>query len=170
MRARSSVTGNPIRSQLLAGQPATAVKALDWDGWEPCLPTVYVTGGAQGSAQVNRLVAAVLDKLLPQANVVHQYGSGALAELRRHAERLPADLARRYRVASRSGAYHTAPIAAGHRRSPEPPVHGHARVSHVLRALPGAPTACTRSGRLSELVFSVRTGIEMHQRVQGGVR
>lgn len=97
-RARAVVTGNPIRTELLNGYASRAVKALDWTGWDAARPTVYVTGGAQGAVQVNRLVAAVLDTLLPRANVVHQCGAGSLAEVTRRAEQLPAELAARYRV------------------------------------------------------------------------
>ncbi|HSZ31602.1 MAG TPA: UDP-N-acetylglucosamine--N-acetylmuramyl-(pentapeptide) pyrophosphoryl-undecaprenol N-acetylglucosamine transferase [Pseudonocardiaceae bacterium] len=98
VRPRAVVTGNPIRAELLTGDARRGVQALDWAGWDACLPTIYVTGGAQGSVQVNRLLAAVLETVLPQANVVHQCGRSSLAELRRRAEQLPAGLAGRYRV------------------------------------------------------------------------
>ncbi|MGH3886089.1 MAG: UDP-N-acetylglucosamine--N-acetylmuramyl-(pentapeptide) pyrophosphoryl-undecaprenol N-acetylglucosamine transferase [Pseudonocardiaceae bacterium] len=98
LRPRAVVTGNPIRVELLNGDASRGVTALRWAGWEPSLPTVYVTGGAQGSVQVNRLVEAVLDTVLQRANVVHQCGSTSLAELRHRAEQLPAGLAGRYRV------------------------------------------------------------------------
>lgn len=98
VRARAVVTGNPIRVELLRGDAGSAVTALGWGGWDASLPTVYVTGGAQGSVQVNRLVEAVLEQVLPRANVVHQCGSSSLVDLRRRAERLPAGLAGRYRV------------------------------------------------------------------------
>ena len=62
-QARAVVTGNPIRAELLNGDAARAVAALHWAGWDAALPTVYVTGGAQGAVQVNRLVEAVLDTL-----------------------------------------------------------------------------------------------------------
>ena len=98
VRARAVVTGNPIRAELLTGDAGRGVEALGWAGWDASLPTVYVTGGAQGSVQVNRLVESVLEMVLRRANVVHQCGSSSLAELLRRAEQLPADLAGRYRV------------------------------------------------------------------------
>jgi UDP-N-acetylglucosamine--N-acetylmuramyl-(pentapeptide) pyrophosphoryl-undecaprenol N-acetylglucosamine transferase len=98
VRPRAVVTGNPIRAELLTGDARRGVEALGWAGWDASLPTVYVTGGAQGSVQVNRLLAAVLERVLPRANVVHQCGRSSLAELRRRAEQLPAGLAGRYRV------------------------------------------------------------------------
>ncbi|MEO7194796.1 MAG: UDP-N-acetylglucosamine--N-acetylmuramyl-(pentapeptide) pyrophosphoryl-undecaprenol N-acetylglucosamine transferase [Pseudonocardiaceae bacterium] len=103
-RARAVVTGNPIRAELLTGDAARGVTALGWTGWDAALPTVYVTGGAQGSVQVNRLVEAVLETVLRRANVVHQCGPSSLAELGRRAERLPAELAGRYRVVEFLGA------------------------------------------------------------------
>jgi UDP-N-acetylglucosamine--N-acetylmuramyl-(pentapeptide) pyrophosphoryl-undecaprenol N-acetylglucosamine transferase len=98
VRPRAVVTGNPVRVELLHGDAGRGVTALGWASWDAGLPTVYVTGGAQGSVQVNHLVEAVLERILPRANVVHQCGSSSLADLRRRAERLPAGLADRYRV------------------------------------------------------------------------
>jgi UDP-N-acetylglucosamine--N-acetylmuramyl-(pentapeptide) pyrophosphoryl-undecaprenol N-acetylglucosamine transferase len=104
VRPRAVVTGNPIRVELLGGDADRGVKALSWTGWDAGLPTVYVTGGAQGSVQINRLVEAVLEWLLQRANVVHQCGASSLAQLQRRAEHLPAELAGRYRVIEFVGA------------------------------------------------------------------
>ena len=104
VREKAVVTGNPIRAELRSGDAARGVHALGWAGWDATLPTVYVTGGAQGSVQVNRLLAAVLETVLARANVVHQCGANSLAEVRAHAEQLPAHLAGRYRVIEFVGA------------------------------------------------------------------
>jgi UDP-N-acetylglucosamine--N-acetylmuramyl-(pentapeptide) pyrophosphoryl-undecaprenol N-acetylglucosamine transferase len=104
MRPRAVVTGNPIRVELLEGDADRGVKALSWTGWDASLPTVYITGGAQGSVQINRLVEGVLDWLLQRANVVHQCGATSLARLQRRAEQLPAELAARYRLIEFVGA------------------------------------------------------------------
>ncbi len=104
MRPRAVVTGNPIRVELLDGDADRGVKALGWTGWDAGLPTVYITGGAQGSVQINRLVEGVLDWLLQRANVVHQCGATSLAQLQRRAEQLPAELAARYRLIEFVGA------------------------------------------------------------------
>jgi UDP-N-acetylglucosamine--N-acetylmuramyl-(pentapeptide) pyrophosphoryl-undecaprenol N-acetylglucosamine transferase len=53
-----------------------------------------VTGGAQGSKQVNTLIAEILPRLLPHAQVVHQCGPAWIDQMR--AVALPADLADRY--------------------------------------------------------------------------
>ena len=98
VRARAVVTGNPIRPGLLNGDARRAVTALGWGGWDASMPTVYVTGGPQGSVQVNRLVETVLEGVLQRANVVHQCGYSSLPALMHRAEQLPASLAGRYRV------------------------------------------------------------------------
>lgn len=98
VRPRAVVTGNPIRVELLHGDAGRGVTALGWAGWDASLPTIYVTGGAQGSVQINRLVEAVLERVLPKANVVHQCGRSSLADLQHRAERLPTELAGRYQV------------------------------------------------------------------------
>ncbi|WP_239476501.1 UDP-N-acetylglucosamine--N-acetylmuramyl-(pentapeptide) pyrophosphoryl-undecaprenol N-acetylglucosamine transferase [Nocardia arizonensis] len=98
LRARTVVTGNPIRPELANGDPQAAIKALEWSGHDPSLPTVYVTGGAQGARQINDLIAALLPELLPVANVIHQCGRNSHDEVSRHAATLLGALAARYQV------------------------------------------------------------------------
>jgi len=76
------VTGNPVRTEVLAGNAGKAAAALGWTGLAPGLPVVYVTGGAQGSAQVNGVIAEILPWLLERANVICQCGAGAVAWMR----------------------------------------------------------------------------------------
>jgi UDP-N-acetylglucosamine--N-acetylmuramyl-(pentapeptide) pyrophosphoryl-undecaprenol N-acetylglucosamine transferase len=95
-RAAAVVTGNPVRPEVLTGQPDKAVEALGLHGFDRGLPTVYVTGGAQGSQQINGVVAGVLPWLLTQANVIHQCGPANLEQLREAAAHLPDQLAARY--------------------------------------------------------------------------
>lgn len=94
-RSRAVVTGNPIRSELLTGTPQAARDAFRLD---PVLPIVYVTGGAQGSVQVNRLLTAALPELLPHAQVLHQSGRRSFGAMQEVAQSLPADLRPRYHV------------------------------------------------------------------------
>lgn len=96
VRRRTVVTGNPVRPQVLAGIAQRAVSALGLTGFDPGLPTVYVTGGAQGSAQINALVVEVLAWLLERANVVHQCGPTHVDALHEQCAGLPEDLSRRY--------------------------------------------------------------------------
>ncbi|MFI6440157.1 UDP-N-acetylglucosamine--N-acetylmuramyl-(pentapeptide) pyrophosphoryl-undecaprenol N-acetylglucosamine transferase [Streptomyces sp. NPDC050759] len=58
-------------------------------------PTVYVTGGAQGSQQINTVVAEVLPWLLEYANLVHQCGPDHVGDLRQRAASLPVESAGR---------------------------------------------------------------------------
>jgi len=98
VRASAVVTGNPVRPEVLEGQPDKAITALGLNGFDRTLPTVYVTGGAQGSVQINTAVCAILPWLLTQANVIHQCGAASIEESRRHAAQLPDDVRPRYLV------------------------------------------------------------------------
>jgi UDP-N-acetylglucosamine--N-acetylmuramyl-(pentapeptide) pyrophosphoryl-undecaprenol N-acetylglucosamine transferase len=98
IRDRAVVTGNPIRPELFGGDAAAAVKALGWEGHAPDKPTVYVTGGAQGSVQINTLLTAVLPAVLAEANIVHQCGAQSLPSLTDVAAGLPEPLRGRYRL------------------------------------------------------------------------
>ncbi|MFD8481551.1 glycosyltransferase [Kitasatospora sp. NPDC059673] len=103
-RSTAVVTGNPVRPAVLTGHPDKAVTALGLHGFDRSLPTVYVTGGAQGSAQINDLVSGVLPWLLERANVVHQCGPANEADLHARAARLPAHLMGRYFLTGFMGA------------------------------------------------------------------
>ncbi|MEV0445340.1 UDP-N-acetylglucosamine--N-acetylmuramyl-(pentapeptide) pyrophosphoryl-undecaprenol N-acetylglucosamine transferase [Streptomyces spectabilis] len=94
--AKAVVTGNPVRPAVLTGQPDKAVAALALPGYTPALPTVYITGGAQGSAQINAMIRDILPWLLSAANVVHQCGATSLETSRQHADTLPPGLRARY--------------------------------------------------------------------------
>ncbi|MGH7268011.1 MAG: UDP-N-acetylglucosamine--N-acetylmuramyl-(pentapeptide) pyrophosphoryl-undecaprenol N-acetylglucosamine transferase, partial [Candidatus Rokuibacteriota bacterium] len=96
--AKVVVTGNPVRSELLSGDPAGAFRRFALD---PAVPLVYVTGGAQGSHRINRAVGATLAELLAGAQLVHQCGENQHDDagwLAREAGRLPGPLRARYRV------------------------------------------------------------------------
>ena len=97
-RAAAVVTGNPVRAEVLTGNAGKAAAALGWTGLAPRLPVVYVTGGAQGAAQVNSAVTGILPWLLERANVIHQCGSHSVEATRETAGRLPAALSGRYLV------------------------------------------------------------------------
>ncbi|MET8627538.1 UDP-N-acetylglucosamine--N-acetylmuramyl-(pentapeptide) pyrophosphoryl-undecaprenol N-acetylglucosamine transferase [Kitasatospora sp. NPDC004669] len=97
-RATAVVTGNPVRPEVLTGQPDKAVQALGLWGFDGSRPTVYVTGGAQGSQQINGLVSEILPWLLGHANVIHQCGPSHETDLRDRAASLPEHLRGRYLV------------------------------------------------------------------------
>lgn len=98
IRERTVITGNPIRPELMSGEPTRAVAALDLHAFDPGKPVVYVTGGAQGAVQINRLVSESLPWLLERANVIHQCGSNNVEALAERAADLPAHLTARYRA------------------------------------------------------------------------
>ncbi len=98
-RELAVVTGNPVRPEVLSGQADRAVQALGLSGFDRWLPTVYVTGEAQGSQQINELVGESAQWLLQRANVIHQCGPANEAGLRARAAGLPAELAARYYLA-----------------------------------------------------------------------
>jgi UDP-N-acetylglucosamine--N-acetylmuramyl-(pentapeptide) pyrophosphoryl-undecaprenol N-acetylglucosamine transferase len=104
VRERTVVTGNPVRAEVLSGEPLKAVDALGLDSFDPDLPVLYVTGGAQGSVQINTLVAEALPWLLERTNVIHQCGPSNLQEMFDRTAALPANLAARYRVMGFVGA------------------------------------------------------------------
>ncbi|MFI8320584.1 UDP-N-acetylglucosamine--N-acetylmuramyl-(pentapeptide) pyrophosphoryl-undecaprenol N-acetylglucosamine transferase [Streptomyces sp. NPDC085529] len=98
VRPLAVVTGNPVRPQVLAGHGDKAVEALGLYGFDRRLPTVYVTGGAQGAQQINGVVRDTLPWLLERANVIHQCGPAHVEALRAGAARLAGPLAARYHL------------------------------------------------------------------------
>ncbi|WP_433679958.1 UDP-N-acetylglucosamine--N-acetylmuramyl-(pentapeptide) pyrophosphoryl-undecaprenol N-acetylglucosamine transferase [Nocardia sp. CA-119907] len=93
---RTVVTGNPVRPEIFAGQRDKALAGLGLAGFDPALPTVYVTGGAQGAVQINTVVRELLPWLLVRANVIHQCGKSGIAGLRENASGLDPDVVDRY--------------------------------------------------------------------------
>jgi UDP-N-acetylglucosamine--N-acetylmuramyl-(pentapeptide) pyrophosphoryl-undecaprenol N-acetylglucosamine transferase len=91
------LTGNPLRPELRTGRRTAA---LEHFGFDPALPFVYVTGGAQGAHAINRAVGDVLPDLLAQTQCLHQCGdnptTGDRAWLAVRRAALPPTLAARY--------------------------------------------------------------------------
>ncbi|WP_036554377.1 glycosyltransferase [Nocardiopsis sp. CNT312] len=98
VRDRAVVTGNPVRPEVLTGDAAKAAVGLGFEGLDPELPTVYVTGGAQGSVQINETVRDLLPWLLTRANVVHQCGAANEEALREATRGLDPELLGRYHL------------------------------------------------------------------------
>ncbi|WP_432092609.1 UDP-N-acetylglucosamine--N-acetylmuramyl-(pentapeptide) pyrophosphoryl-undecaprenol N-acetylglucosamine transferase [Streptomyces sp. bgisy100] len=96
VRKTAVVTGNPVRPELLAGHPRKAFESLGLEGFDRHLPTIYVTGGAQGAQQINNVVRESLPWLLERANIVHQCGPTNVDALRASAAELPPGLTTRY--------------------------------------------------------------------------
>lgn len=72
VRPRVVVSGNPVRRELWAGDPAWVRRT--WDVPEGA-PVLLVSGGSLGARQVNELVAASLPLLSGKVFVVHQTGN-----------------------------------------------------------------------------------------------
>jgi UDP-N-acetylglucosamine--N-acetylmuramyl-(pentapeptide) pyrophosphoryl-undecaprenol N-acetylglucosamine transferase len=96
-KAKIVVTGNPIRSELLAGDAGRGRQRFSFTA---DLPIVFVTGGARGASPLNQRIKAILPHLLEHAQIVHQTGPASanadFAELTALKESLPAELAGRY--------------------------------------------------------------------------
>lgn len=71
--ARTVVTGNPVRQEILAAQPKIARERL---ALESDVPLIVVTGGGTGALGLNRLVAAAAPRLVERTQIVHLTGRG----------------------------------------------------------------------------------------------
>ncbi len=103
LQAQATLTGNPVRRVIFDGDPAAALALAGFPD-DTDLPTVYVTGGAQGAQRINRAVADALPKLLAECRIIHQCGqqvsgqAGAKDRLLQARAALPVPLQARYHV------------------------------------------------------------------------
>lgn len=74
LRAKTFVTGNPVRPVIFGGDRERAVEQCGFDPADNDLPAVYVTGGAQGARRINQAVEAILPELLRHCRIIHQCG------------------------------------------------------------------------------------------------
>ncbi len=92
---KTVLVGNPIRREVLVSKTDFYTKDLD-----PKRPTVYITGGNQGSNQINKRVFDFIDKLLEDVNVIHQTGNSTVTNDFQRAKEiqnsLPIEKKRRY--------------------------------------------------------------------------
>ncbi len=72
-RARSTVTGNPVRQEVLTADPGVAFERLDL---APDVPLLVVTGGGTGALGLNRLAADAAPRLVGHMQVLHLTGRG----------------------------------------------------------------------------------------------
>ena len=70
-RGKVVVSGNPVRSALLRGDPARGRRQA---GCDPRTPMILIMGGSLGSSFINGLVRESLPSLLERAFIVHQTG------------------------------------------------------------------------------------------------
>lgn len=105
LRGKVFVTGSPVREVIFTGERPRALRHFGFcAGQDDALPTLYVTGGAQGAQSINRAVESILAELLTFCRVIHQCGRQPpgqpqdAARLAAVAERLPRGLRERYFV------------------------------------------------------------------------
>lgn len=68
---KTILTGNPLRPEILTTQ-STSLQLND------NLPTIYITGGNQGSHIMNVVIFEVLAQLLEITNIIHQTGNSSI--------------------------------------------------------------------------------------------
>lgn len=94
---KTVLVGNPIRREVLVSKTDFYTKDLDSKR-----PTVYITGGNQGSNQINKRVFEFIEKLLEDVNVIHQTGNSTVTNDFQKAKEiqsnLPVEKRRRYVV------------------------------------------------------------------------
>jgi UDP-N-acetylglucosamine--N-acetylmuramyl-(pentapeptide) pyrophosphoryl-undecaprenol N-acetylglucosamine transferase len=88
-------TGLPLRPQIFQQQKG------EFD-FKNNLPTVYITGGKQGSHLINMAVAANLPQLLKKYNLIHQCGRSSVNQdfsyLQKLRKKMSPELQKRYRL------------------------------------------------------------------------
>ena len=101
LQQKAFIAGNPVRGQIFNGDKAEANRFYDFD--DDNLPSLYVTGGSQGSRLINRAVEDALPELLKTCRIIHQCGKQPDGQeqdynrLENAVQKLPPELARRYR-------------------------------------------------------------------------
>jgi UDP-N-acetylglucosamine--N-acetylmuramyl-(pentapeptide) pyrophosphoryl-undecaprenol N-acetylglucosamine transferase len=102
LRARTFVTGNPLRPAIFGGDPAEGARLAGFAAEDAGLPALYITGGSQGARVINRAVEEALPELLARCRAVHQCGVQPAGEeqdyerLQRAAGAVPPSQRRRY--------------------------------------------------------------------------
>ncbi len=95
-QAKVVVTGYPVRRELFEQDRGACRAAF---GLAAGLPALLVYGGSRGARNINRAIEALLEHLLPIAQVIHVCGREADETfLRAAAARLPGQLQARYRL------------------------------------------------------------------------
>jgi UDP-N-acetylglucosamine--N-acetylmuramyl-(pentapeptide) pyrophosphoryl-undecaprenol N-acetylglucosamine transferase len=92
---RVVVTGYPVRPGLSQWDRNEAYQAF---GFSTEWPTLLVTGGSLGARSINHYLIAALPQLLHEMQIVHLVGTRTWDQFKDVANRLPADLATRYKT------------------------------------------------------------------------
>ena len=166
-RGRTTVTGNPVRAEILAADAAHAYSGLQLDS---DVPVVVVTGGGTGALGLNRIAVAAAPALVEHAQLVHLTGRGrgvpSQTESRRYrqieflVDEMPHVLAAATMVVTRAGMGTLTELAALSKPSlvvPLPESHqwANARAFARLAAIEVADQAALSPERLTERVVSL---------------
>ena len=73
-KEKTIVTGNPFRKEINQTQTFKRPLFFDEKFDSDSSPLLYITGGSQGSREINRLIAGCAQKLLKKVRIVHQTG------------------------------------------------------------------------------------------------
>jgi len=82
-RAKTVVTGTPVRSQLVTVNQEQAKQMF---GFAPDVPILLVMGGSQGAQQINEVLIQVLPSLLADMGIIHLTGPDKLAAVRQEVQ------------------------------------------------------------------------------------
>lgn len=77
MRARVSVTGNPVRGEILSGTREAGLARIGFDPGDP-RPVVMFLGGSLGARQINETVAELRGPLRQTWRIIHQSGNNGV--------------------------------------------------------------------------------------------
>lgn len=81
--AKTLLTGNPIRQELLEGTPEGAKETLGITFEKPVL---MIYGGSQGSQAINEFVLEILGQLLPNYELIHVCGANNFKAVKSEAD------------------------------------------------------------------------------------
>ena len=92
---KTTVTGYPVRSELLTADKKDAQKAMDL---KEGLKTVLVYGGSRGARSINLALSQVLDRLLDVCQIIHVCGRLDAQWVEDRRAELPVHLKARYKA------------------------------------------------------------------------
>lgn len=102
LRQKTFVSGNPVRPLIFQGEAERGLSRFGFAETDADLPTLYVTGGAQGARVINRAFEEALPELLQICKIIHQCGQQPAGDeqdydrLQSVVEKLPSELQKRY--------------------------------------------------------------------------
>lgn len=95
-RRKVIFTGNPVR-EVLVSWGLTEEGARHMLNFPSDKPTLFVTGGSQGSARINSFILKNLEYLLSKVNIYHQVGPDKFEEIKEDLKTIPGGDSKSYR-------------------------------------------------------------------------